>query len=232
MYRIYGLWAFIGLIAYAAIFMSLCLQYIAGYLGHSQTAVTPSWVVLAVQGFFGLILLSPVWRRLWKLLPSLNQWIFPDLSGEWEFAVESNWSRLVYLCDAADGKQAAFDIRTVDESSLPPLLTTPTMKAVIKQSWLSIDMEVTNPNSNSPIQQSHTVFIEPKRGIGSERHSIFYVFRQENKMASITDERSFYGAARLTWNPEKGILEGIMWTHRSWERGINTAAHVTMTRVK
>ena len=32
------------------------------------------------------------WRRIWKLVPGLNQWLYPDLNGAWDVSI--NWERL------------------------------------------------------------------------------------------------------------------------------------------
>lgn len=38
-----------------------------------------------------IYLLSSGWRTIWKALPSLNNFLFPDLNGEWEAKIHWNW---------------------------------------------------------------------------------------------------------------------------------------------
>ena len=32
------------------------------------------------------------WRYVWKLIPRLNKWIFPDINGTWEAKIEWVWN--------------------------------------------------------------------------------------------------------------------------------------------
>jgi SMODS-associating 2TM, beta-strand rich effector domain len=34
-----------------------------------------------------LFLIYVGWKRIWTMIPALNRWVFPDLSGEWKMAI-------------------------------------------------------------------------------------------------------------------------------------------------
>jgi hypothetical protein len=74
-----------------------------------------------VQLIVTLILITPAWRLLWRLFPKLNDWIYPDLNGEWDVQGETNWNRIDALLKAAKGDGPPLDMRLGDEATLPPL---------------------------------------------------------------------------------------------------------------
>jgi hypothetical protein len=46
--------------------------------------------VFAVGTVFALIV-SWGWRPIWRCVPALNKWVFPDLNGEWSGELKSTW---------------------------------------------------------------------------------------------------------------------------------------------
>src|SRR3546814_8761011 len=52
-----------------------------------SSAITLGWMLISA------LLLNPVWRWVWKKVPPLGRWIFPDLNGEWDVEIVSNHSR-------------------------------------------------------------------------------------------------------------------------------------------
>src|SRR3546814_11391719 len=51
-----------------------------------SSAITLGWMLMSA------LLLNPVWRWVWKKVPPLGRWIFPDLNGEWDVEIVSNHS--------------------------------------------------------------------------------------------------------------------------------------------
>lgn len=49
-----------------------------------------SIAVFVVGTVFALIV-SWCWRPIWRRVPALNKWIFPDLNGEWSGELKSTW---------------------------------------------------------------------------------------------------------------------------------------------
>lgn len=72
-------------------------------------------VVLLAILYFG-------WRKIWALVPKLNQWVFPDLNGNWDVSIHWVWT----------SKKG-----------------TATGRAQIKQNLLTLSMELETDNSDS-----------------------------------------------------------------------------------
>src|SRR3546814_13430606 len=53
-----------------------------------SSAITLGWMLISA------LLLNPVWRWVWKKVPPLGRWIFPDLNGEWDVESVSNHSKI------------------------------------------------------------------------------------------------------------------------------------------
>lgn len=160
----------------------------------------------------------------------LNRWFYPDLSGEWVVELESNFSRIEAVLDAAMDSKVALDMRLCPASTLPPLQVSQ-LRAKITQSWVGMDMEVWNPEGNGPIKQSDTIIVEPFRG-RQGKHGLAYIFEQQNETDAPSDTSCFKGAAWIVRDREDpNVLHGRMWNDRMWRRGMNTAANVRLTRV-
>jgi hypothetical protein len=192
-------------------------------------SVGKGMIVAAVQLLFTLLLLNPVWRFIWRKVPKLNELVYPDLNGEWDVEVCSNWPRIQAVMAAAAGTAPAIDVAKATENDLPPLGSYK-MRASITQSWLKMKMTLWNPAGHGPIKESKTLMVEPFRG-EEGRHGLAYVFEQENETDDPTDDRTFRGAAWLVLDRgSKDVLCGRMWSDRTWRRGINTAANLRFVR--
>jgi hypothetical protein len=193
--------------------------------------ITPrlSWTVFIVQALVTAVFVTPLWRLIWRLVPALNRWVYPDLNGEWDVEGETNWDRIDTTLKAANGEAAPVDMRRADEAQLPPLGRT-MMRARITQSWINMKVLLWNPVGQGPIKESRTLTVEPFRG-EEGRHGLTYVFEQENAVTAVSDERTFMGAARVVRDrDDPNVLCGRMWTDRMWRRGMNTAADIRFTR--
>lgn len=189
-----------------------------------------SWCVLAVQLVMLLLIATPLWRCVWRIIPQLNDWVYPDLNGEWEVAVASNVTRIDAVFEAAKSQEEAFDFRLGPEAMLVPLGHF-TLRARIRQSWLSIDVDLWDPTGAGPIEGSTTLIAEPVRGKNG-RHALAYMFDQTNKTDVVSDAGGFRGAVWITRDrTDANILSGRMWSDRMWRRGLNTAADLRFVRV-
>ncbi|OHT20061.1 hypothetical protein [Edaphosphingomonas haloaromaticamans] len=197
----------------------------------SGLGITPkvTWAILVVQLIITLAIVTPFWRVIWRWCPKLNEWIFPDLNGEWDVIGHTNWNRIDALLKAAKGDAALIDMRTGSEDALPPLGKFQ-MRARISQSWLDIEMELWNPQGAGPIQESTTLVVEPIRGKRG-RHALAYIFEQVNQTDVVSDDAKFRGAVWVTRDrDDPNALCGRMWSDRMWRRGMNTAADLRFTR--
>lgn len=183
---------------------------------------TASLVVL----FFSL---KWVWRPFWKIKgldKVLSKSIAPDLNGEWNVKLESNYPILEKLKKSAKGKRV-FDVASADIKL--PDLSVHEFDASINQSWEDVKIEF-RPNGNSPLQKSETLtcsFFKSKR---PDRQGLTYVYRQESNTSSNTDDEIFYGAAELIIADDARSMSGHYWTKRQWQKGLNTAGRITFTR--
>lgn len=218
-----------GLVAWMAILVLTAIDAATPFL--RTLGITPrlSWTVLVVQAVVTVVFVTPLWRLVWRGIPKLNHWVYPDLNGEWDVEADTNWDRIDATLRAAGGEGPQLDMRRADEADLPPLGRR-LLRARIKQSWVNMKMVLWDPVGQGPVRESHTLIIEPFRG-DEGRHGLIYVFEQENDPTVVSDDRKFLGAARLVRdrdNPD--LLCGRIWTDRMWRRGMNTAADVRFTR--
>lgn len=172
---------------------------------------------------------SFLWRPIWKLFPKLNEWVYPDLNGEWDVTLKSNWSRQRQLLDSAKGLTAKIDFEKCDDEELAGLLEVK-LKAKITMTIFTFDMKLWNPADNSPIKESDIVSAMPFRVSEYKRSGIYYIFQQINKNQKLGDSKTFYGAAHVEYHKESDTLEGLFWSERMWERAVNTAGKVEFKR--
>ena len=107
-------------VAWLAIFLLIGLNAVSPNLRAIGLSPTNSWVVLVIQGIVALFFLTPAWKLLWKLVPPLNRWFYPDLSGEWTVELKSNFSRIEAILDAAMDPTVTLDMRLCPPDALPP----------------------------------------------------------------------------------------------------------------
>lgn len=218
-------------IAWATILIIMGVERVTPFLVGLGVAPKVSWTVLIVQAVVTVVIITPLWRGLWRIAPKLNHYIYPDLTGYWDVEGETNWDRLDAVLKAANGEAPPIDMRRGDEAGLPPLGKFK-MEARITQSWLSMSVELWNPAGAGPIDQSETLMVEPFRGKNG-RHGLTYVFEQTNRTDVVSDDSKFRGAAWLVRDRENpDVLCGRMWSDRMWRRGMNTAADLRFTRSK
>lgn len=136
-----------------------------------------------------LVLLLAVhwaWRAIWRLVPKLNEWVFPDLNGNWH--IEIDWHGPI-------GKGSGTLAGT----------------AIIKINLLKISMDVVTPRS-----VSHTLAVVAQKDPESGRPRLAYVFRVNPQGVPGPDGIPYRGAAILdhygTGTSE--VLRGKYWTER------------------
>lgn len=232
MYRIFPAKSFAYLVALLAVGVFLFIELVTDAFGIEVR-------VLAIPGIVWVLLLAltfnPVWRWFWarsreiSWLPDLNDKVFPDLNGEWEVLLESNWSRQEQLLVAAADRRKSFDPRTCNAAALAPLKQM-ILKAEIAQSWWSIKMTVTNPAADSPMKESNTYIVMPRKKTENAPPSLCYFYDQTNDTDNQADDPVFSAAACITYDLKSNTLEGTFWTARQWRRAINTAGKITITK--
>ncbi|MFC4349599.1 hypothetical protein ACFO5Q_17245 [Kordiimonas lipolytica] len=192
-----------------------------------RTALIPVVVWLLIN----TLLLRAVWRKLWSWFPMLGKIIFPDLNGDWVVTLNSNWPRVSQLLDAASSKTEGIDMASCRDMDLATL-SSMTLRARIDQSWFGMEMRLYNPAQNTPIEDSHTILIEPIKANGLKKPGICYMYRQTNKTDNVADDVEFDGSARLQYDADSDCLEGYFWSNRMWRRAMCTAGTITFTRLE
>jgi hypothetical protein len=135
------------------------------------------------------------WEKIWDRYPVLNKMLFPNLNGTWEMVIHWEW----------EGKKG-----------------TSHAKAVIKQNFLNIGMDVEADDSDS-----QTLLAKPKKDVETGRAELYYVFLTTPKHKSNTDPQEPYkGAAILKLSLEGNkLLQGNYFTSRK------TVGHYELKRV-
>lgn len=173
----------IGLLA-----LAYCLCVIGSYEIFStfNSEHKPELLSMALRGgtILNIIVLGLFywgWRKIWGVLPFLNRLLFPDLNGEWDMTIH-------YRSGTNSGEVRA--------------------KAIIRQNWLSMSMEVLSKDSNS-----QTLAMVPKKDPESGRAQIFYFYRVTPKKTDIGTREAYEGSANLKFF-ESGpiLLEGNYYT--------------------
>lgn len=124
------------------------------------------------------------WEKIWNRFPILNKILFPNLNGNWEMIIHWEW----------EGRSG-----------------TSNAKAVIKQNFLKLGMDVEAEDSDS-----QTLLAKPKKDIETGRAELYYVFLTTPKHKSNAGHREPYkGAAILKLSLEgNGVLQGNYFTSR------------------
>jgi len=225
MYKLFPVRTAITVIASLAIFAAFIRAQLQSHFpNHEWPAVTEIVSFVVTVGF------AYLWTWAWRVFPILNKWIFPNLTGDWEVEMDSNWSRHVQVLDAALDAGKTFDMRKCDKGDLAPL-TRVKLKATIEHTFWTIHMRMWSEVPGAPIRESEIVSIEPFRAKALKKCGLNYIYRQENQTDDVTDDNSFYGAATLEYDLQNDTLSGTFWTQRMWRRAMNTAGVVRMRRV-
>ncbi|MEJ6404058.1 hypothetical protein [Yoonia sp. 2307UL14-13] len=181
--------------------------------------------VLTVLGIvFGLTAYWAPWRFLWRTMPVLNRTVFPDLNGVWVGTTASNWPTIEKMRNAATTESA------IDLAELYGTAERHDAIAVeISASLYSLRLAT---GLSSMDATSYSITARPWKCQHTPRIHLAYVYEQETKDPSATDEERHLGAADLVYDAHSpDSLEGVYWTRRSWIEGLNTAGRLKLRRV-
>lgn len=148
------------------------------------------------------------WLVFWKfpyLGRILHRAVCPDLNGKWLGETYSNYT---------------------DESG----------NHIVKEVELTIKADLFGFNlalrSLDGYQESKVIQSELYRDPRTDTFYLSYVFEASVPIPKETDDRLFDGAAKLEIIISKAdtVLKGTYWTNRAWQRGMNTAGLITITK--
>ncbi len=142
-----------------------------------------------------IILFYYGWEKIWNRYPILNKFLFPNLNGTWDMTIHWEW----------EGKQGTSHAR-----------------AVIKQSFLNIGMDVEAEDSDS-----QTLLAKPKKDVETGRAELYYVYLTTPKHKSNSPlQQPYKGTAILKLGlDDDGLLQGNYFTSRK------TAGYYELKRV-
>lgn len=134
------------------------------------------------------------WKWLWARFPVLNTLLFPNLEGVWNMTIHYEWN----------GRPGEV-----------------TARALIKQDFVKISMEVESPGSNS-----RTLIAQPKKDPESGRPLLYYVYQVDPIRVGAQAGTPYIGSAILRYSGEAGeTLSGNYFTSQS------THGHFVLTRI-
>lgn len=146
--------------------------------------------ILKYATTFEIIIISILvfsWRFIWKKIPKLNDWLFPDINGTWNVEIHWNW------------KQNNGKIKSGLKKG----------EVIIKQNFLTLSMELSTDES-----ESETLVIQPKKNPTSGNISFYYIYRNTPKGNKLK-LKPHIGTAILKVNAKNNaILEGNYFTDR------------------
>ena len=163
------------------------------------------------------------WRLLWKLVPPLNEVLFPDLNGVWRGKTSSNWPIIERLKVAAASRETIKD-GELDGIALKDDDVTLTIKATFFSLRVCAELHGTG-------SKSHSLTERVSRDKRRDKFELYYVYQQDTLEPKATDESNHLGAASLVFDRDNWTLNGSYWTRRSWRQGLNTAGMISVSRV-
>ena len=80
--------------------------------------------------------------------------------------------------------------------------------------------------------QSHSIAVRPWKDAHNRLH-LTYVYEQNTPIPAMTDVETHFGAAKLVIDMDNfEHVEGIYWTRRNWQIGLNTAGRLKLRRIQ
>lgn len=170
-------------------------------------------IEIFLLGLVGKVL----WRRIWRLFPSLNQKIFPDLNGEWRGSIRSNWPEIARLIGA--------DCRGEIEDGL----LVKSVSVAIVQDFFRLKLTL---DTHDRYSRSVTLFATPIRDDVLGKYVIAYTYKNITNDPKPTDEQFHMGSGYISFEPNgrEDQLRGCYWTNRKWKEGQNTAGLIALSR--
>jgi hypothetical protein len=229
MYLIFGLPAVARGVAYGATLMFVFLLLLRLPVEPSFTGLfslagqAVAWTLAAVW-LVGRFL----WRPVWRWFPRLERTVYPDLNGCWRGQIYSNWPVIRAKADAAEGKSGPINPDTVDYATA--IREKPVMVTVrIRADWFRMSMRLDSADGYS---ESETRVVAPLRGLHGNAHRLAYLYENRTRNPRPTDASCHEGAAYLSIVPgQPKRLQGVYWTNRVWQRGLNTAGLIDLELV-
>lgn len=234
-----------------------CLHWLGAKLptlGWLLSFFSDSVIMGAAVGMLVAVLFA---KRTWRMVAALplargyfERIVFPDLNGEWDVELQSNWLRIDAMAKASASIEAPR--YNPDHFDSVPLLVVK-KKAQIDQNWTSVSMTLSDAPLASPVLpdpvlpdgdpdagniapkklllRSETIAFDLLRD-AKGRPQLAYVYKQENDPAAAvpSSDDEFLGAAFLSVDDSGLRMTGKYFQHQQCKKGFNAAGFITLTR--
>tara|TARA_B100000949_G_scaffold208649_1_gene200609 strand:- start:332 stop:1066 length:735 start_codon:yes stop_codon:yes gene_type:complete len=217
-------WAIgLTLVIFATDLLFSALSYFHLEVNSWRIAALASTIILASFTFaFGISWYWAPWRILWRWFPALNSWLFPDINGVWVGTTQSNWTRLSEI-KAASETEKTLSVRDLEK--IPLKETDIAME--IRASLFSVRITAYLPSTSGT---SHSLTARPVK-LSESDIRLSYIYKQTIPVAQVTDESCHSGAAEIVFDSRLiQEAEGVYWTRRNWQLGLNTAGKIVIKR--
>lgn len=232
MYAVFGIKKLLGSIVGLVIFITLLLVFISkpdDVLSMGKLALKVGSYTVSLLFFLGCI--QPIFNFFWNLMNRLVPGSFPNITGEWEGYLESNFTVQEALREAAKSSEKQFNQFDPEQVENIPLQRIET-RLSIKANILRIDVKI-KVISRNKISSSHSVVAKPISSVNGEPHRLLYIYESTRQNPEADDTQSHLGAAQLYIDKDDDtlVLTGTYWTERNWRRASNTAGAMTFKRL-
>lgn len=191
---------------------------------HLVVRYLPLILIAVLVAIFGPTGRWAPWRWIWRFLPFLNRFVFPDLNGVWIGDTRSNWPTIKRMLDFARSKEeiTQSDLHATSEQ-------VDALAVEIKASLFRV--QITAGLSNTA-GRSHSITVRPRKDTRDNIH-LTYVYAQNTPNPASTDVEEYFGAADLEIELDDfERATGTYWTRRNWKMGVNTAGRLELRRIK
>ncbi len=150
----------------------------------------------------------PMLCRVWGIRD-----VAPDISGTWRATLDSNWPKIAAMAGLDAGTGA-------------PVLAEIQVKARLL--WIKITLR-----SDSRYSKSKSVIAGVVRDEDAGDVRIYYTYENTTENPVTSDCSHHFGSAYLdvVGSGKDMVLEGLYWTNRNWNSGLNTAGTIRWERV-
>lgn len=171
----------------------------------ASTSVTMTGFLFVVLGE------TPIFPWICKI-PFIRNY-FPPINGEWEVTLQSNWGTIQRM----RGEQEVED-KVVKQG-----------KVKITSRFFGVRMKFEGHDCYS---KSSSVCVSVRRDPQHGTIELNYIYENITRNPLSSDCSSHNGAARVEVQDGDGkiSLEGVYFTDRNWNQGLNTAGHITFER--
>lgn len=211
-----------------ALFLALSLLYqhvtdAPSLVTFKSFSTVAGWEVTILTLLSLALSVERIWQKLLnpKFLRLLGQ---PPILGEWQGSINSNYSRLSALRDAAKSSdEARIDADSADFIDSVPLLSRPATLTIVGSLWHIKVILRTGPAQDRHLGlESRSVVAklvkDPDGAI-----SIWYLYDAVGHGEPTgNDQKTHRGAAVLRIDAN-GVAEGEYWNARNWRKGMNAA---------